>query len=241
MIPYFYVPYLHLGITTIDTHSAAVVTGLCLAHFRFLSIAPDRDRAGEISLYAVTAGIVVAHIAFLWLAEWRIPWSMAWFPLSGLLALPGFLAGMGAAAWRIRAAEVAPAEIDRWGEAAVRAFLPAWIAMKTGCFLLHDTPGAPAALPWAVEFPDGPRHDLSLYEIVWALTFLLVPIKKKARLVVTSYAALRIAIYWLRLEQHPIDLLLAAVLFAIGVFWPRLTSWLAVSSPSDPYPAGHRG
>jgi phosphatidylglycerol:prolipoprotein diacylglycerol transferase len=227
MIPYFYVPFFNLGLVTVDTHPAMAILGMLLGHFTFLASAHDRERAAELSFYGTVGGVFVAHLSFLALSQWRIPFSVAWFPLAGMLTLPGFIAAFWIAAWRIWIWGAGVEEIRQWGETAARAFPPAWIVVKSGCFLLHDTPGPFTSLPWAVEFPDGPRHDLALYEILWAFVMLLYRGPQKGRLILFSYGVLRFVLYWLRLEQHPIDLAMSIAALAAGLFWPQLTIWWA--------------
>jgi phosphatidylglycerol:prolipoprotein diacylglycerol transferase len=43
---------------------------------------------------------------------------------------------------------------------------PGWGIARIGCFTVHDHPGVHTAFPLAVRFPDGPRHDLGLYEAI---------------------------------------------------------------------------
>ncbi len=236
MIPYFYVPYFQFGLFTLDTHTATAVAGMLVGHFAFLAAGEDRERAAELSFYGMAGGVLAAHLAFLALAEWRIPFAVAWFPLTGMLALPGFIAAFWIAAWRMWTWGAGLEEIRRWGEAAATAFPPAWVVVKTGCFLLHDTPGPPSSLPWAVEFPDGFRHDLALYEMVWAAGMLIYRGREKGRVILFSYGLLRVGIYWLRLEQHPVDLAMSVAVLAAGISWPRLTEWWAGvcgASPSN--------
>ena len=227
MIPYFYIPFFQLGFFTIDTHPATAIAGMLVGHFVFLSAAEDRERAAELSFWGTVGGVLVAHLSFLALSQWRIPFAVAWFPLTGMLTLPGFIAAFWIAAWRIWTWKAGVEEIRQWGETAAKAFPAAWVVVKTGCFLLHDTPGPPSSLPWAVEYPDTPRHDLALYEIVWALGMLIYRGPQKGRMILFSYGLLRVCFYWLRLEQHPVDLVMSIAALSAGVFWPRLTVWWA--------------
>jgi phosphatidylglycerol:prolipoprotein diacylglycerol transferase len=48
----------------------------------------------------------------------------------------------------------------------------AWIFARTGCFVVHDHPGAVSDFWLAVDRYGGsgpPRHDLGLYEVLWSL------------------------------------------------------------------------
>jgi len=60
---------------------------------------------------------------------------------------------------------------------------PGWGIARLGCFTAHDHPGVLTNFPLAVAFPDGPRHDLGLYEAVLlgVLAAVLYAIARKPR------------------------------------------------------------
>ena len=47
----------------------------------------------------------------------------------------------------------------------------AWFFGRLGCTIAHDHPGQRTDFFLAVDFPDGPRHDLGFYE--WLLTIAI--------------------------------------------------------------------
>jgi phosphatidylglycerol:prolipoprotein diacylglycerol transferase len=58
-----------------------------------------------------------------------------------------------------------------------------WIFGRLGCTTAHDHPGRHTDFFLAVKYPDGPRHDLGLYELLFTigLTFFLHRYARKPR------------------------------------------------------------
>jgi phosphatidylglycerol:prolipoprotein diacylglycerol transferase len=54
----------------------------------------------------------------------------------------------------------------------VQALVLGWIFGRLGCALVHDHIGMLSQFPLAVRFADGPRHDLGLYEFLYAALVL---------------------------------------------------------------------
>jgi phosphatidylglycerol:prolipoprotein diacylglycerol transferase len=55
----------------------------------------------------------------------------------------------------------------------VQALVVGWVFGRLGCTLVHDHIGRPSSFFLAVRFPDGPRHDLGLYEFLYTVGVLL--------------------------------------------------------------------
>jgi phosphatidylglycerol:prolipoprotein diacylglycerol transferase len=56
----------------------------------------------------------------------------------------------------------------------VQALVVGWVFGRLGCTLVHDHIGTRTQFPLAVRFPNGPRHDLGLYEFLFTV-LVLVP------------------------------------------------------------------
>lgn len=190
----------------------------------------------------------------------RRPWLLFDFKnhYLGLSSYGGFIgAVLGLAVWKYRRKLPAIAV----GDAAAFAFPLGWLFGRTGCFVVHDHPGAVTDFFLAVadyqvgEPPYEPRHDLGLYEVFWCL--LIVPaflwLSKKRRvpgfymaMLPIAYAPIRFFLDYLRAGpeeggdiryggftpgQYGSVLLL---LGGLALYW-----WIKTHEPT-PIPAGAR-
>ena len=130
MIPYFYLPFLNLGILLLDVHPTLVVAGLALGYFRFRAVAPDPDRAAEFAFWGIAAGLAGAHLSYLAYQGWPLTGMGAVHPLAGMLTLPGLFAALAAVCWRAHRWRTTAEELAQWGEAAAEAFPQAWLVVK---------------------------------------------------------------------------------------------------------------
>jgi phosphatidylglycerol---prolipoprotein diacylglyceryl transferase len=82
-----------------------------------------------------------------------------------------------------------------------------WIFGRTGCFTAHDHPGRHTSFFLSVRYPDGPRHDLGLDELLFtiAMTAILFAYARKPRppghligLAALMYAPVRFGLDFLR-------------------------------------------
>jgi phosphatidylglycerol:prolipoprotein diacylglycerol transferase len=95
--------------------------------------------------------------------------TQLWKKYLGLSSFGGFFGGTAAALWYRHKKKISLLVMgDIWCFA-----LPfAWAICRSGCFSVHDHPGVPTDFFLAVDNYNGegiPRHDLGLYEILWAL------------------------------------------------------------------------
>jgi phosphatidylglycerol:prolipoprotein diacylglycerol transferase len=90
----------------------------------------------------------------------------------GLSSYGGFIgAVLGALVWKRKRKE----SLLSYGDATTFALPFGWLFGRTGCFVVHDHPGAITDFPLAVADyqvgapPFMPRHDLGFYEVLWSL------------------------------------------------------------------------
>lgn len=86
-------------------------------------------------------------------------------------------AGCWAAGWGVEVGKRIAGIASRTGDDFVAPILLGLIIGRTGCFaagLYDGTYGVHTALPWAVDFGEGPRHPTQLYEWLAALLALLL-------------------------------------------------------------------
>lgn len=176
MLPYVEVPAIALGPFRIEPFGALVVLG-CLIGYRVgaryaVDHGLDRLQFFRLTLWVLLPAFVLSE----WLALlFYYPDTLAREPLryvaigQSMFSYGGFLgAVLGATAyWRGRRESFWP-----YADALVAGWTVGWLFGRLGCALVHDHPGLPSAFVLAVRYPDGPRHDLGLYE--WMLTSVLV-------------------------------------------------------------------
>jgi phosphatidylglycerol---prolipoprotein diacylglyceryl transferase len=72
-----------------------------------------------------------------------------------------------------------------------------WIFGRFGCTVSGDHPGPRTTVPWAYPYPDGPRHNMGLYEMVFTalVLFPATLILHRFKPPVGSYVALNCLLY----------------------------------------------
>jgi phosphatidylglycerol:prolipoprotein diacylglycerol transferase len=82
-----------------------------------------------------------------------------------------------------------------------------WVFGRMGCSVVHDHPGAPSNLWFAVKYPGGGRFDLGLYEMLFAVLVMIAALwlARKPRppgffagFTMLAYAPVRFALDFLR-------------------------------------------
>jgi phosphatidylglycerol:prolipoprotein diacylglycerol transferase len=151
---------------------------------------PEHEIPGAI-LSAVVPGLIVAHLFALLPAgidSWT-PRTMLefWNGMSSFGGFAGALLGLIVYHGRGRRSWLPTADI------LVQALVIGWVFGRLGCTLVHDHVGRPSDFVLAVRFPDGPRHDLGLYELLYTVAVLVpavVILNRRPRPPGTSIAVL---------------------------------------------------
>ncbi len=170
VLPYFEQPSLPLGPVAIHAFGvlvvAAVLTGWRLTIWRARHLGLDPDLASR-----TCKAMVLAGFAGAWLARTQIyaPGSTGGFSSFG-----GLIGGLAAALILLRSSGRTLDYLD----AVASVFPVAWFFGRAGCFLAHDHRGVFSESLLAVRFPEGPRFDLGLVEMLFmipvALLFLVL-------------------------------------------------------------------
>ena len=207
MIPYWQPPSFDLGPFHLEVFGIFVALGVWLAAELLVRQSRrdglDSKPVQDYAMWGLLAGVVMGHWVHLLgyhheelTSVWRM--FMVW---SGLSSFGGLLGGVIAAIVFFRIRKVSFA---KYADAFALGVAPGWGVARIGCFMVHDHPGVPSHLFFAVNFPaswGGPRLDLGLIDAIWlfAITGLL---------------------YWLRRRGALKGLLLPllAILYAIGRF-----------------------
>lgn len=223
MIPYWQAPAVPVGEGLVSVHFLAVMTGLLIGYLLLRRSGLEPARVDEFAFFALVPGVIGSHLGYLFLSGWPSGWFRILNPLAGGITLGGMLFGFAGAAWTLRRWGVGEAGWRAWFDSAARAFPWSWIAVRTGCFLVHDEPGIFTSFPLAVRYPDGPRHDLALYEILWAVVLALTPSKEPMRRLLISFGLLRLVLHFLRPERHMLDLVLSVLVLLAGLSWNEIS------------------
>lgn len=212
MIPYFVQPSLHLfGPFTIHGWGVAVCTGILLGTYvaakRAENLGLDPDVVNDYGVWAVVSGFIGAHVietlfyetdAFL-----KNPLELlkVW---QGFSSYGGFL---GAFVGTLIFRKVRGIRFLDYADSIALGMAPAWMFGRIGCFMAHDHIGKHSDFFLAVKFPDGPRHDLGLYEAILSagLTLLMMSLRNvkgrglSAGALIAAYSFVRFFFDFLRI------------------------------------------
>lgn len=181
VIPWFELPSLSLGRITIQSFGVLSALGILaaamLASRGARQLGRDPQVILDFAVVGVLSGVVAGHLVHLLFyhpEELESPWSLltVW---EGLSSMGGLLGGVVAAVVWFRVKRI---RFGDYADAFALGTAPGWGIARLGCFTVHDHPGVRTDFFLAVRFPDGPRHDLGLYEailllsvggVIWAL------------------------------------------------------------------------
>lgn len=176
MIPYLELHPIQLGPLLIQPFGlfvcAAIVVGAILAARRARKVGLDSRILGQTVRVTAIVGIFGSHLVHVFAYHphelSRDPWILLKF-WAGMSSLGGFFSGAIAVFVFLRWKRI---PFLPYAEAVLFGFVPAWMIARIGCATAHDHPGRYSQFPLAVRFPDGPRHDLGLYEVLLSLIWV---------------------------------------------------------------------
>jgi phosphatidylglycerol:prolipoprotein diacylglycerol transferase len=124
--------------------------------------------------WAVGGGLVISHMVEILLYQ---PQRLkeGWWTLfkfwDGLSSYGGFFGGvlMLTVFYRLLRKR-------RWwleADLIMQGLILGWIFGRFGCTVSGDHPGPLTKVPWAYPYPDGARHNMGLYEMLYTLLLLL--------------------------------------------------------------------
>jgi phosphatidylglycerol---prolipoprotein diacylglyceryl transferase len=155
----------------------------------------------------VIVGFIVAHLVSV---IFYFPERIKENPLilvnfwAGLSSFGGFLGALLAFIYYTRKEKIPALP---YADSVALGLAVGWIFGRLGCTTAHDHPGLRTTFFLAVKYPDGPRHDLGLDELLFTLvmTAVLFQYAKKPRvpgriigLFATMYAPVRFGLDFLR-------------------------------------------
>lgn len=178
MLPYLEAPVLEIGGLVIPAFGLLVLAGV-VAGLAWAAVRAPRERLSRGAMvgalgWAVLAGFGGARAGQLLVLRperFAAAGPAAFLdPGAGLSSMFGIAAGTLALCLilGVRRVPLLPAL-----DLAVEALAVGWAFGRLGCALVHDHLGARTDFVLAVAHPDGPRHDLGLYEWVFTVVVLL--------------------------------------------------------------------
>ncbi len=219
LIPWFKlegltIPGTQLGIQPFGILVAiGVLSGARMAEWRGVRLGLKREVISDCILHVVGIGFVLGHVFdMIFYTPERLleaPWELLFFWKS-LSSYGGFFgSAVGGLYWRFRRGYLLTPVYDQ----IAFGMSLGWFFGRLGCFVVHDHPGKVSDFFLAVDnfqypgLPTAPRHDLGLYEVIWAAFMipLFLWLDKKPRphgffigLIAILYAPVRFGLDFLR-------------------------------------------
>jgi phosphatidylglycerol:prolipoprotein diacylglycerol transferase len=211
MIPYFNAHLFDVGGMPIHMFGVLVAMGVIVGDRIVVLQGQKRGLDGNdvkfMNARIVIAGFIVAHlVSVIFYFPERIKENPLVLvnPLAGLSSFGGFLGAFLAFLYYTRKEEIPRLP---YADAVALGLSVGWIFGRTGCFTAHDHPGRHTSFFLSVRYPDGPRHDLGLDELLFTIlmTAVLFIYARKPRppgrvigLAAVMYAPVRFGLDFLR-------------------------------------------
>jgi phosphatidylglycerol---prolipoprotein diacylglyceryl transferase len=167
----------------------------------------DENDVKYMNARIVIGGFIVAHLVsviFYFPERIREDWKVLINPFAGLSSMGGFLGAFLAFMYYTKKVSIPRL---RYADSVALGLSVGWIFGRTGCFTAHDHPGRHTDFFLAVRYPEGPRHDLGFYELLFTIVMaaVLFTYNKKPRpagrmiaLATLMYAPVRFLLDFLR-------------------------------------------
>lgn len=191
MIPYFEQPSFEVAGLTLHSFGIMVAIALLVGYLVLLRAARkrgyDANAVDSVFIWTVIPAYIGSHIFEVLVYH---PGAVINDPLrilditDGISSFGGLLSFLLAFYIYLRVSGKL-ATWREWSDIITEAFVVAWIFGRFGCTLAHDHPGLATDFFLAINFPEGPRHDLGFYEFLYTLLFLF-PVSQ-----------------WLKTKAHP--------------------------------------
>jgi len=191
VFPYVEQPVFHVGSHPIAAFQllvcAAVIVGHEIVVRRCARLGvTDRDTASSLTAWTIFVGFVTSHVFDVLAYDPKAVLAdpLVLFKIWGSMSsFGGIFGGMLAAVVVARRHQLSARQVFAYVDTVAFAFPFAWIFGRTGCALAHDHVGIATDHWLAVRFPDGPRLDLGLLELLFtigiAALFLLLDRRRR--------------------------------------------------------------
>ena len=174
MIPYLPQPHITIRGTTFYAFGFLVALAIEVGWCMMVRWAPrfrmERGEVRRLTVHMLGWGYLGSHVSY-WLLVDRAglalrPWRLL-NPLDGIYSFGGIVCGVLAVLWFAHRYKFTGMQLWRYLDLAGFVFPFSWTIARTGCALAHDHVGAPNRSWIAVRFPEGPRLDLGVIEMLF--------------------------------------------------------------------------
>jgi phosphatidylglycerol:prolipoprotein diacylglycerol transferase len=219
MMPYLDVAPIRLGgLLTLQPFGVLVVTGCVVGYvvgrWHAGRVGVDAQDFSRLILWILVPAFLLAHwvslLAYYPGAVWQDPLNLLRIHTS-LSSAGGLLgAALGALTYWALYGRHTGLSLRAAGDAVAVGWTAGWFFGRLGCTLAHDHPGPPSDFWLAVQYPDGPRHDLGFYEWLYTIGLNLLVFAIRGRplppgtllgLVAVGYAPGRFLLDYLRVAD----------------------------------------
>jgi phosphatidylglycerol:prolipoprotein diacylglycerol transferase len=158
-------------------------------------------------LWVLIGGFTISHLTGVLLyfpdRVLQNPWLLL-NVFEGISSYGGFFGSLLSLAVFIR---LYKQPVAKYTDALSLGLLTGWIFGRTGCSLVHDHPGIHSDFFLAVAYPDGARHDLGFYELLYTIVLFIIiefvrrqhlPPGRVAAIIGLLYAPVRFMLDFLR-------------------------------------------
>ncbi len=188
--------------------ATGILVGSKLTRDRGRELGLTDEKTASMITTVLVCGFLFSHyfdvFAYQMSGETPTLWQWLW-PFSGISSYGGFMGAVGGLFYWCKKNKQ---DVMPYADSLGYGLAAGWFFGRCGCFSAHDHPGALTSFFLAVDYPGGPRHDLGLYEALWALgvTLLFAVMKRLGTqrlgiyvtILVTAYAPVRFALDFLR-------------------------------------------
>lgn len=129
----------------------------------------DENDVKFLNARIVIFGFIVAHLVsviFYFPERIRQHPAVLINPFAGLSSFGGFLGALLAFLYYTKKEGIPRLA---YADSVALGLSVGWIFGRTGCFTAHDHPGRRTSFFLSVRYPDGPRHDLGLDELLFTI------------------------------------------------------------------------
>jgi phosphatidylglycerol---prolipoprotein diacylglyceryl transferase len=211
MIPYFNSHLFNIGSQPIYMFGILVALGVIVGDRIVVAQGGKRGLDPQdvrfLNARIVIGGFIVAHLVsviFYFPERIKEDPRVLLNPFAGLSSFGGFLGALLAFLYYTKREGIPRLP---YADSVALGLSVGWIFGRTGCFTAHDHPGRHTDFFLAVRYPEGPRHDLGLDELLFTIvmTAILFGYAKKPRppghvigLAALMYAPVRFGLDFLR-------------------------------------------